>query len=145
MAKRLGFDLDKLARSATAILAEAAEQLQAATSKVELKRDSRIKVYAAGGFSGGLIGDPVDVNLADVDDATFDTVQELVERLQGPKSGLKMDTCVGDFGYYVELGDANAPDNSLRKAFNGGPFTNTPEIVFEIRDILKPYSNGPKP
>lgn len=103
----------------------------------ELKRDSRLRVYLAGGFSGGLVAPPAEVTLDRLSDRDFETVRDIVGKLQDRKARLEYADWLGDFGYYVEAGDKDADPRKLTSIFNGGPFSRTPVIVEQLSRLLK--------
>ena len=111
-------------------------------AKYECTRDSRVIVYAAGGFTGGLIGPLLDLTLENVSDQDFMRVKEIIDLLQTPKTHLEYLNGGGDFGYYVEAGDKDVDEKRMNKIFRGGPFTRTPVIVDELRSILTSNNAG---
>jgi len=124
------------------------EELRALAKKMDqpiLQRDSRILVYKAGGFAGGVMGGVADITLDAVADEDFSRIAEIVNLLQTQNTKmLEKAGWVGDFGYYVEIGDKGSSDESMKFIFQGGPFSQTPLIVEELDHILRTYPSTPK-
>lgn len=114
-----------------------------------LDRDDRVRVYVAGGISGGLLLTPVDMTIEKIPDEAFERVQQIVKLLTAKKEELtdkeleersQKEDSAGDFGHYVEVGNHDDAHNKLHCIFNGY-FRPTPLIVAELESILKKHAS----
>lgn len=108
-------------------------------NKYRATRNSKVIVTVEGGFTGGLIKKPVGVALDKLGDADFQRVSEILDLLQTRGAKFDYTGTVGDFGYYVKVGDQDTSPNDMKLAFRGGSFSKTPMVVKELEDILKKY------
>ena len=112
---------------------------------LKLERNDRVRVYVAGGISGGLMGTPVDITLDKISDNQFNRAAQIVRLLTTNENDLTSEEIaernqqqdfVGDFGHHVEVGNHGDTYDKLLCAFNGH-FRRTPLIVSELEEILK--------
>lgn len=113
-----------------------------------LDREDRIRVYVAGGFSGDLLKEPVDITIDKIPDEAFKRVRQIVKLLTAKEEELTSEEIqernqrqdsVGDFGHHVEVGNHNDAHDKLYLIFNGH-FRPTPLIVAELETILKSHA-----
>lgn len=113
-------------------------------NKYRANKNSRVIISMQGGFSGGLVGAPTDRTLDNLNKEDFKKVATIIDQLQTRDAKLEYSRRMGDFGYFVHVGDQNVPPEKMEKIFDGGPFSKTPLIVWEMEDILKKYPEHPE-
>lgn len=115
---------------------------------MRIDRDDRVQVYESGGFTGGLMGTPVDVTLDQLPDDAFATAKQLLETLGNAERGGRFgqpvgleaaDDIVGDFGYTVNVGNHNDEAKKLSTIFCG-KFMRQPKVVVELNALLKKHA-----
>lgn len=111
--------------------------------KYHTSRESRIIISVEGGFTGGLIRDPVDRTLDNLNERDFKEVSKIVELLQTKGAKLKYDSGMGDFGYFVRAGDQSTDPKEMRMIFCGGSSSRTPVVVKMMEKILLKYPEHP--
>lgn len=107
-----------------------------------LKRNSRIRLYTVGGVADDLVDTPVDITLDKLPESEFNRVATIVDLLQKQKQDLEYDEGVADYGYYLELGKSQQSYKKMKKVFNGGAFSRTPLVLYELDTILKRYAGS---
>ncbi len=108
--------------------------------KVQATRAHTIRLSLEGGFTGGDLDDPIVVSLAHLSDKDFARVVTIVNDLQTPSIKKEYADGGGDFGYYVRMGlEGQSWYEDAKVVFNGGPFSRTPLIVEELKEILGAY------
>ena len=114
-----------------------------------LERDDRLRVYVAGGFTGGVMGKPVDITVDNLPDDIFERAQQIIKLLTAAEEELNPEEIeernqttgglVGDFGHFVEAGNHNDEASELSTLFNGS-WLPTPLIVSELETTLKAHA-----
>lgn len=116
-----------------------------------LDRNSRICIYTAGGFSGGLMTEPVDITLDRVPDDCFQHAREIIEWMLSGKAPQEplwetmseeerldfADKTEGD--YQVLIGAHGTAFQNLTAIYNG-KFLYPPPHVLELETILKKHA-----
>lgn len=108
---------------------------------IKVNRDSRVRLYRHGGFTGGLLGLPVDITLDKFSESEFSEIRSIINSLKCPVN-LEFSDIVESSGFTVEVGSKNASAQGLKTLYNKGSFSRTPLIIIELEKKLK---NGALP
>lgn len=117
-----------------------------------LNRNSRICIYAHGGFSGGSLIDPVDITLDRIPDDSFKAVKEIIDLMLSGHAPLEPDWGSMTFDeidkyadkssscYRVKIGPPDAAFEDLSEIFNNGQYALAPPHILELETLLKEHA-----